>query len=100
MPLWLWAHVHDAHLMSTPPCALQFPVELEEPCIRAVHHSLLRLDDLVTAIYEQHKAPGGKENEGSAAPIAASPHASKKGQVTKRVLKRWILEVGGQRGWP
>ena len=63
---------------------------MEEPCIRAVHHSVLRLDDLVSAIFEQHKAPGGKENERSA-PIPAS--SAKKPQFTKKALKLWIQEV-------
>lgn len=67
---------------------MQFPAELEEPCIRLLHHSLVpRLDDLVSSIYEQYK-PGGKEN------VAQDTAASvKKVQLTKKVLKRWIQDV-------
>ena len=71
----------------------QFPADMEEPCIRAVHHSILKLDDLVSAIFEQHKAPGGKENEGSASVPASAAAAAKKPQFTKTALRLWIQEV-------
>ena len=76
---------------------------MEEPCIRIVHHSVLRLDDLVAAIYaEQHKTPGGKENETSASHVAASSQASKKPPkgFTKKSLRRWIQEVRYEACWP
>ena len=81
----------------------QFPSELEAPCIRVVHHSLLKLDDLVSALYEQqHTLLGGGKEGGEAAAEAAgaSPGAGgKKALFTKVALKRWIQEVGRTEGW-
>ena len=82
-----WPHVPPQDVSWVPP-PTQFPAELEERCLRAVHHSLSpRLDDLVSTIYEQHK-PGGKEN------VSQSPTSGKQPpQLSKKVLKRWIQEV-------
>lgn len=76
-------------MYGLPSSLAQFPAELEEPYLRAVHHSLVpRLDDLVTVIYDQFKPLSvGKENTTQASPSRKRP------QLSKKVLKRWIQEV-------
>ncbi|GAX84054.1 hypothetical protein CEUSTIGMA_g11478.t1 [Chlamydomonas eustigma] len=64
----------------------EFPMEIEESCIRSVHHSIYKLEDLITFILEKQKP--GKENE-----VASETTGIKRPTLTKRVLKRWIQEV-------
>lgn len=68
--------------------SVQFPKELEEQVLRGVHHSLLRLDELVNSVYDglRPAAPEGAANA-DAGPAAAgaqqdspSPFGSKENE--------------------
>lgn len=50
---------------------LQFPKELEEQVCRAVHHSLLRVDELVGGIYDSLRPAAAAEEPAAAATGAA-----------------------------
>jgi hypothetical protein len=52
-------------------CFAQFPKDLEEPVCRAVHHSLLRLDELVSSIYDSLRSAAPEGAAADAGPAAA-----------------------------
>ena len=66
----------------------KFPPDLEEACAILVHHSTMRLEDLINHVWESQKPGGkttGKENEPDA--------RGGKHPLSKPVIRRWILEV-------
>ena len=54
----------------------QFPAELEEPLIKLVHHSTLKLDDLVTHLLAEQQKGQQKSPTTAAAAVAAAAAAA------------------------
>jgi hypothetical protein len=70
----------------------QFPQDLEEEVVRQIHRSNLKLDDLITSIYEA-QAPSSQASDKENEPEQqARPHP-----LSKRLIRYFIIQVSSSK---